>query len=76
MYDPIAPYAKQFDNLSSLIKDPDATPTIEKIRHALFDVAENVNNAAPGSDADNRNRATLYHGLLAAARVIQQIQRM
>ncbi|AOR72432.1 hypothetical protein BBJ41_32840 [Burkholderia stabilis] len=76
MYDPIAPYAKQFDNLSSLIKDPDAVTTIEKIQHALFDVAENVNRAAPGSETDNRNRATLYRGLLAASRVIQQIRRM
>ncbi|MCA8095222.1 type III secretion protein [Burkholderia anthina] len=74
MYEPITPYAKQFDNLSALVRDPAAAPTIEKIQHALVEVAENINNAAPGSDTDNRNRTTLYRGLLAASRVIHQIR--
>ncbi|MGS0891213.1 type III secretion protein [Burkholderia stagnalis] len=74
MYEPITPYAQQFDNLSAIVRNPDAGPTVEKIQRALAEVADNVNNAAPGSDADNRNRATLYRGLLAASRVIQQIR--
>jgi hypothetical protein len=74
MYEPITPYAKQFDNFSALLKDKDTAPTIEHIRCALIDVAENMSSAAPGSDVDNRNRATLYRGLLAASRVILQIQ--
>lgn len=74
MYEPITPYAKQFDNLSALVRDPAAAPTIEKIQRSLVEVAENINNAAPGSDTDNRNRATLYRGLLAASRVIHQIR--
>ncbi|NTZ07523.1 type III secretion protein [Burkholderia sp. Bp8992] len=74
MYEPITPYAKQFDNLSAIARDPNAAPTIDGIQRALAEIAENVNNAAPGADIDNRNRATLYRGLLAASRVIQQIR--
>ncbi|WP_322082401.1 type III secretion protein [Burkholderia sp. BCC1972] len=74
MYEPITPYAKQFDNLSAIARDPNAAPTIDGIQRALSEIAENVNNAAPGADIDNRNRATLYRGLLAASRVIQQIR--
>ncbi|MBR8219907.1 type III secretion protein [Burkholderia vietnamiensis] len=74
MYEPITPYAKQFDNLSSIARDPNAAPTIDGIQRALAEIAENVNNATPGADVDNRNRVTLYRGLLAASRVIQQIR--
>ncbi|KWN14695.1 hypothetical protein WT83_16510 [Burkholderia territorii] len=65
----------QFDNLSAVFKEQDAASVIEKIQRALIDIAENVNNATPGSDVDNQNRAKLYRGLLAASRVIQQIGR-
>lgn len=74
MYTPMAPYAEQFDSLSKVIKSPEATLTIVNIQNALIEIAENVNNATPGSDIDNKNRATLYRGLFAASRVIQQIR--
>ncbi|WP_175891690.1 type III secretion protein [Burkholderia cepacia] len=74
MYEPIMPYAREFDNLSEVIKSPDSAPMVDQIQRALAEVAENLNRTAPGSDVDNRNRATLYRGLLATLRVIQQIQ--
>jgi anti-sigma regulatory factor (Ser/Thr protein kinase) len=72
MYKPITPYAQQFDNLSMIIKDPDAASAIDRIQHALVEVAENVNRAALGGN--KRDCTTLYRGLLAASRVIQQIR--
>ncbi|WP_323123311.1 type III secretion protein [Burkholderia alba] len=76
MYEPITPYAQQFDNLSAILKNPDAAPIIVKIQSALAEIAENVNHITPTSNVDIRNIATLYRGLLAASRIIDQIRRM
>lgn len=76
MYEPITPYARSNSTIFPRSSgDPNAAPTIDGIQRALAEIAENVNNATPGAEIDNRNRATLYRGLLAATRVIQQIRR-
>ncbi|MCA8023436.1 type III secretion protein [Burkholderia metallica] len=74
MYEPITPYAKQFDNLSTVIRDPNTSPTINAIQGALVEIAENVGTAKLDIGLDNRSRTTLYRGLLAASRLVLHIQ--
>jgi hypothetical protein len=73
MYQAIEQHAAQFSNLGNLLRGPDAERHALELRRALEEGANEVNSQVAVSSEDREVRARIYRGLIAASRIVAQL---
>ncbi|WP_018314653.1 hypothetical protein [Cupriavidus sp. UYPR2.512] len=73
LYAPLETCAAAFNDLQQALTDPDGGPRIAAIRVALEAAAQNVSEARSATAVERDELATLYRGLLAAGRIVDDL---
>ncbi|AIO70085.1 hypothetical protein [Burkholderia oklahomensis] len=74
MYEPLDPFARDFNEVRTLLDDPAGTDRLRELCVAVEAVAERLGAASADSDLDRSNLAKLYRGFLATSRVLTGLQ--
>ncbi|MGF6971593.1 hypothetical protein QFZ94_000020 [Paraburkholderia sp. JPY465] len=73
IYAPLEACAADFNDLQKTLADSTGRPRLAAIREALEATAKNVGVAHGATELDRNDLAKLYRGLLAAARIVEQL---
>lgn len=76
MYEPIEACATDFNEFQRILADPspESAQRIEAIRGALEATASNISKETGATDIERNQLAQLYRGMLAASRIVAQLQ--
>jgi hypothetical protein len=71
MYEALEACAADFNDLSTTLSDP---ARVARVCAALDACAKQIGEAVGATDIDRDNLAKLYRGMLAAKRIVSQLQ--
>jgi hypothetical protein len=74
MYEAIEAYAADFNDLQKVLADPTARERVTAIRTALEQTARRIGETSSDNETDRNSLAKLYRGILAAGRIVAQLQ--
>ncbi|WP_186062502.1 type III secretion protein [Burkholderia gladioli] len=74
MYEPLEPYAKDFNEIRTLLNAPDSQDRVNALRAALDATAEKIGATPSTNELDRSNLAKLYRGFLATSRALAKLQ--
>ncbi|MCU9952155.1 MULTISPECIES: type III secretion protein [Burkholderia] len=74
MYEPLEPFARDFNEVRTLLDDPAGDGRLRELCIAIEAVAERLGTAPALTDFDRSNLAKLYRGFLATSRVLTGLQ--
>ncbi len=74
MYEALEPYAKDFNDIRTLLDSPDSQARVAALRAAVDATAEKIGATPSTNDLDRSNLAKLYRGFLATSRALAKLQ--
>jgi hypothetical protein len=73
MYEALEAVANDFNSISRLASDPEATAKVKKISEILKLTAARISEVTGATEQDRKNLSTLYRGFSAASRMLDQL---
>ena len=74
MYEPLEACAADFCEFKKTLTEPGNADRLDVIRAALDATAENISATVGATDVERDNLAKLYRGMLAASRIVSELQ--